>query len=355
VDELRDKSRVRRLQGREQERAQVEATYQKELRDLQLFYDRQVMMQKEGSDKRIAGEQAFADATIAIEQERANKLAKLNESFGAGIQQGLMRLEERYRDHAAKAEEIVLGGTAAFESALSDSLTAAENDWKNFGDAMRDIGAGFARTIQKMINDLIAFQITSQIVLGITGVVGGGGRAGEGDTRLKGGQGYNYGKNRGGPVHAFDGGGYVPGPRINRDIVNAKLTPGEFVQPREAVDHIGEERMQWIREQKIAPEELDWLMGRRKTGMRRSYSGGGPVGFEGGGAVMAGARAAAAPAPVIVREVAGATMIQNVYISAADSQDVQRLYEKNPDAFFGMMRRGRTTDRSTINTFRRRN
>ena len=42
-----------------------------------------------------------------------------------------------------------------------------------------------------------------------------------------------------GEVFGMRRGGKVPGPRINRDVVPAMLTPGEFVMTKETTDRIG--------------------------------------------------------------------------------------------------------------------
>ena len=51
-------------------------------------------------------------------------------------------------------------------------------------------------------------------------------------------------------------GGRIPGPNVNRDVVPAMLTPGEFVIPRGAVDHYGTGIMEALRRRLIPRNAL---------------------------------------------------------------------------------------------------
>ena len=64
------------------------------------------------------------------------------------------------------------------------------------------------------------------------------------DTSVEGGEGVDLDVSAGiesteGEVFGMSKGGKVPGPRINRDIIPAMLTPGEFVMTKETTDRIG--------------------------------------------------------------------------------------------------------------------
>ena len=64
------------------------------------------------------------------------------------------------------------------------------------------------------------------------------------DTSVEGGEGVDLDVGAGiesteGEVFGMSKGGKVPGPRINRDIIPAMLTPGEFVMTKETTDRIG--------------------------------------------------------------------------------------------------------------------
>ena len=79
------------------------------------------------------------------------------------------------------------------------------------------------------------------------------------------------GFNKGGPVRRFAGGGPVYGPNVNRDVIDAKLTPGEYVFSKPAVDKVGMSFMDWFH---------GILTGRMRGGVygpRRMYQTGGAV------------------------------------------------------------------------------
>lgn len=85
--------------------------------------------------------------------------------------------------------------------------------------------------------------------------------------------------NRGGSVWHPHPGRFVPGPRVNRDVVNAKLTPGEYVWPVDAVEHFGMRFMELGRKKLLPKREVyDALSGVRMAGKIQRLNDGGPVG-----------------------------------------------------------------------------
>ena len=102
-------------------------------------------------------------------------------------------------------------GFANATGALIDGLVQGDLNLKEFA-------ANFLLQIGKMIAQAV---ILRAVLAGLTGV------------------GIPLGVNRGGYIPKFAGGGVVPGPHVDRDIVDAKLTPGEFVVRQSAVDHYG--------------------------------------------------------------------------------------------------------------------
>ena len=62
------------------------------------------------------------------------------------------------------------------------------------------------------------------------------------------------GRNQGGKIHAFAGGGHVPG-QGNRDTVPAMLTPGEFVIKKSSVKKIGAQRLEVLELEFLTKEQ----------------------------------------------------------------------------------------------------
>lgn len=154
---------------------------------------------------------------------------------------------------------IELGETFATDvsGAIVDSITEADFSWQQFA-------VNFLKLIAKMIIQLILFRAIAT-ALGVP-----------------------VGFNKGGLVQGFAEGGHVPGPRVNRDIVNARLTPHEFVQPVPAVDFYGVEIMEAMRH-RLIPRALFKGIGGLSAAANRSglLNGGGSVsGSVGGGSTL---------------------------------------------------------------------
>jgi len=91
----------------------------------------------------------------------------------------------------------------------------------------------------------------------------------------------------------FAPGGHVPGPLVERDVVPALLTPGEFVQPTSPVRKYGLRAMEAIRRELIPAGALHELVAESAAGVVKSAE----PRFQAGGAVesiQAGGRAAGA-------------------------------------------------------------
>ena len=88
------------------------------------------------------------------------------------------------------------------------------------------------------------------------------------------------GANQGGPIIGLNDGGRVPGPLVNRDVVDAKLTPGEWVIQRPAVDYYGAAAMAAINSLALPRSFFANLRGLISTppiNLSRHFAGGGQV------------------------------------------------------------------------------
>lgn len=140
--------------------------------------------------------------------------------------------------------------------------------------------------------------------------------------------------NRGGlvPALALAGGGSVPGPSVNRDVVPAVLTPGEFVQPRSVVGHYGAGVMEAMR-QMLIPRSL--FAGVPGVGpharLGRRFAAGGSVAESTGQAASLGAAQA-----VIVADEQSLDRL----LSGGEPAFVRAL-ERHSDVISGIQQRGR--------------
>lgn len=152
-------------------------------------------------------------------------------NFTKGLTEGMAQ----FRDMVNDAETHGVNMAISIGMALSQNVSSAISDviagTKSMGDAFREMLSATLR----QVSDLIIQLMVMRAISGIAGsFLGGGGYSGVEKTTGRGDIFSNNGVfvNKGGPidVHRFAGGGGVPGPSyVNRDVVPALLTPGEFV------------------------------------------------------------------------------------------------------------------------------
>jgi hypothetical protein len=125
---------------------------------------------------------------------------------------------------------------------LSDLATGAAKA----KDAFRDMAKGILDDITRLLIRMAVFNALSS-AFGSFGARGGGATTSTSETV---GSGFSTAfANKGGFIAArgsvlrLNGGGGVPGPNINRDMVPALLTPGEFVVNRRGVKNAGTDRL----------------------------------------------------------------------------------------------------------------
>lgn len=170
---------------------------------------------------------------------------------------------------------------------------------------LREFTSAFLLEIGRMISKTLLFKA---ILAGLGIFAGGTGiEAGEADAILA----------SGGIRRAA--GGPVPGPRVDRDVVPARLTPGEWVIRRQASEHYGASIMSAINRGLIPRDILARLVpGGSAVNLGRSLAGGGSASpaFAGGGAA------------------GGATLV-------ADEQTMERLLSGGAAALRRFMRDNR--------------
>lgn len=135
----------------------------------------------------------------------------------------------------------------------------------------------------------------------------------------------NITKALGSAIQYFAGGGpagFVPGPRVSRDIVPAVLMPGEFVQRRAAVDYYGTGIMDALNRLLIPRSLFDGFGSSGNSRITRS--------FQGGGEAVAAATAAL-----------GSTVTPPIAVMTNNEAEADRLYAGNPDSLFRFVKRNR--------------
>ena len=194
--------------------------------------------------------------------------------FTAGIR-GVAQQYESMRQVGLEVGQTLAHGVAQLGADLVGAFTSGEKQLKQF----------FARFLSS-----IAQAITQALILrAIMGFFGGAAGAATPAQASAAGIPGVY-RHSGGLIRRFAPGGHVGGPNVNRDIVPAWLTPGEYVQPREVVRTYGVQAMEMLRRRLIPPGALRALMpggmlpitippaGRFATGGMATASAGGSSG-----------------------------------------------------------------------------
>jgi hypothetical protein len=151
------------------------------------------------------------------------------EDFTKGLTEGMAQFRDMVNDAEAQGVNMAISIGMALSQNVSSAISEVIAGTKSMGDAFREMLSATLRQVSELIIQLLVMRAIS----GIAGSLFGGYSGIEKTT----GAGDIYGMNgivvnKGGPidVHHFAGGGGVPGPSyINRDIVPAMLTPGEYV------------------------------------------------------------------------------------------------------------------------------
>lgn len=143
---------------------------------------------------------------------------------------------------------------------------------------------------------------------------------------------FGAGANAGGLVQdsglVFEHGGRVPGPNVNRDVVPARLTPGEFIVRKQAVDHYGPAALRALNNMTVPAGVFDGL----RSGLSRYARGGFQVGGEVGQVATEGAaRQGPAEAVVVANE---STMDR---LLAGGPNSMLRFIEANRSGIAGIL------------------
>lgn len=180
---------------------------------------------KEARAKLYAEELAVMSGRIAQVKAEISGADVETGTFFTGLQAGILNTIETLGD--LRATGLAAGQSIA--SALGDGVVTALSKGK---EAFKEWGLSFLRQMSSMILKAMIFKA----------IMAGLGAAG-------------VGFNEGGGI-GFMAGGLVPGPNVNRDVVSAKLTPREFVQPRGTVDYYGPQVMEALRRRLIPKSAL---------------------------------------------------------------------------------------------------
>jgi hypothetical protein len=135
--------------------------------------------------------------------------------------------------------------------------------------------------------------------------------------------------NAGGPI-GFDTGGNVPGPPVNRDVIDAKLTPGEWVIRRASSLYYGHAIMNAMN-QRLIPREM--FEGRFNKGgsvvnLKRAFAT--------GGAAAAGSAGNVNLQPIVQAHVIADQQTFDRLLHGGDSA-FQRYFRNNADTFNALL------------------
>jgi hypothetical protein len=149
----------------------------------------------------------FEKELIMIKKDDAEFTKSANEAEKKQIEERNKQIEGEHKEIASAGADLVTG--------LIDGLAKGTLNIRQF----------FGEFLLKIGESIVQALVLKAIMSSLTAV---GFNAG----------GSVQGRNAGGVIYA-SGGLHVPGPNVNRDVVPAMLTPGEFVMKRAAVDKYG--------------------------------------------------------------------------------------------------------------------
>ncbi len=191
---------------------------------------------------------ALPELTRAL-RDFNNQVGVLNKwdwrQFSEGMDETWAQFIQHANDARAAGQALMQTITRSISGELSDAIVDSISGLKSFEEAFREWGSNSLREISRVITQMLVLRAIS----GIAGAFGGskapgsvvGGGVGPGGPSAAGGF-FNVGLHGGGRIgdwHRFAPGGFVPGPSVNRDIVPALLTPGEYVLNRRAAQSVG--------------------------------------------------------------------------------------------------------------------
>ena len=180
----------------------------------------------------LAGDARFGDQAVAQLERIRIKLAQLR-GEGEGLQRTLGQgVRQAFRDLQAESAisfEFIRETVKTVANTIATSLTDAIGQVIDGTASAEDAFRAFGRQVLQTLAEIITQQLIHNAISGF----GGAGAAAA--------------ANSGGRIQAFARGGPVPGPNVNRDVVPAVLTPGEYVIPRGAVNYYGAGVMEAIR------------------------------------------------------------------------------------------------------------
>lgn len=209
----------------------------------------------------IGEDSRFAD--LVIEQIKRIEFALDDLAVSAGksartISEGIEAGFKEFQDRAAINFENIKALTIDVAMSISDNLTNSLGDFIDGTKSAKEAFKAFAADTLKEIARLILRQAVLNAVSSAGGFFG-------------------LGANEGGLI-GFEEGGPVPGPRVHRDVVHAKLTPGEFVEPEESVNYYGAPFMEAIRRRLIPKMAFSGMPRASVTRVpKTAFQTGGPV------------------------------------------------------------------------------
>ena len=167
-----------------------------------------------------------------------------HKTFMDGMVEAAARLKDEMGLVFQQGQQYYLGITDAIVSGLSPALVNAAGDVKNLGRYMQEFASNAFRQISEITTRMLLFRaiagignavLSPSLLATPTGVTSANNfnLAVSGAFANSGGLITRFG------LHRFAGGGFVPGPNVNRDVVPALLTPGEFVLNRSATARAG--------------------------------------------------------------------------------------------------------------------
>jgi TP901 family phage tail tape measure protein len=238
--------------------------------------------------KLIGEELDEMSAKLAGFKEQLKDLNASQGDFFTGFQAGLLQTMQKMGD--LRMAGLQLGQSLA--GALGDGIVIALTKGR---EALREYAVNFLKQMAEMILKALIFRAI-MAGLGAAGIV-------TANTTQTAGAG-----------QGFAAGGPVPGPNVDRDVVPAMLTPGEFVQPRGVVDYYGTQVMEALR-RRLIPRGALTQFGRTVRPIPQ------------GGALQAGGQASpagAGPVPAYM---------------VADDDTMDRMLNGGEGAFFEFLRR----------------
>lgn len=236
----------------EREKEQTEAI----TKEIGLLEDRLTSLRSEADAPVLAliGEQMeLVTEQLAKFKKEISESDELRGTFFTGLTAGISRTVEKMAD--LRQTGLELGRTLA--TGLGDAVITAFEKGK---EGLRAFASEFFSTIARMIARAIIFQA---IMAGLSAIGGPFASIGAGIGQAA------AGRALGGPVHGPPG----------TDVIPARLTAGEFIQPKGVVDHYGEGIMEAIRRRLIPRSALAmWASGIPAPRTNRLEAGGMPSG-----------------------------------------------------------------------------